>query len=271
VALQEIQDDDGTGTTTLSAELTYARLTDAVVRQGGPRYGFAEVRPEGADADGGEPNGNIRVGFLYRLDRVTLTPRGDGSSARATELEMRDGRVLLTQNPGRIAPQDAAWIGQRKPLVAELVVLDTRIFFVNVHFISRLGDDPPFGATQPPAEPSALRRNAQARVVAAFIERLLTLDPAARVVVLGDFNDTEDSETLGIVERAGAENLTLREPLAERYTYNHLGTSEALDHVLVSPSLSAGADIDTIRLGADFAHALRTTDHDAVVVRLSVR
>ena len=53
------------------------------------------------NADGGAPNANIRVGFLYNPDRVKLTkgmPHGDATTAVGYE------KGKLTLNPGRIDP-----------------------------------------------------------------------------------------------------------------------------------------------------------------------
>jgi hypothetical protein len=106
-------------------------------------------------------------------------------------------------------------------------------------------------------------------VVAEFVDALLTRDPEAGVVVLGDLNDFEASEPLATLEEAGLENLVVRLPLDDRYTFVYLGNSQVLDHILVSPSLAGGADVDIVHLNAEFPTADRASDHDPVIVRLS--
>jgi len=86
----------------------------------------------------------------------------------------------------------------------------------------------------------------------------------------GDLNDFEESKPLEILEGAGLENLLLRLPLDDRYTFIYLGNSQVLDHILVSPSLADGAEIDIVHLNAEFPTADRASDHDPIVVRLSL-
>jgi predicted extracellular nuclease len=68
----------------------------------------------------------------------------------------------------------------------------------------------------------------------------------------------------------GLEDLVVRLPLADRYTYVYLGNSQVLDHILVSPSLTDGAEIDIVHLNAEFPVTDRASDHDPIVVRLSI-
>ena len=80
-----------------------------------------------------------------------------------------------------------------------------------------------------------------------FVRKLLDIDPRARVVVLGDLNDFDFSETLRVVERgadrAGLElvNLWRLLPRSERYSYVFQGNAQTLDHILVSPALLLAA------------------------------
>jgi predicted extracellular nuclease len=60
-------------------------------------------------------------------------------------------------------------------------------------------------------------------------------------------------------------------PLEDRYTYNHRGLSQVLDQVWVSPAIAAGAEVDLVHTNADFPAWRRSSDHDAVVVRLRLR
>jgi predicted extracellular nuclease len=155
-------------------------------------------------------------------------------------------------------------------LAGEFRFAGRRLFFVNLHLASKGGDDPLFGRRQPPKTPSTDRRNAQVGVVAEFVRALLARDPEIRVVVLGDLNDFEASEPLATLERAGLEDLVVRLPLDDRYTYVYLGNSQVLDHILVSSTLAGGAEVDIVHLNAEFPVADRASDHDPVIVRLNV-
>jgi len=275
LAVQEVQDDSGpTDDGTVSADETLRRLADAIEVAGGPRYEARSVDPAD-NADGGQPGANIRTAFLFNPKRVELVDRtgcGEG-----TRVDVADG-PSLTCSPGLVDPGNPVFAaredgrgGSRKPLAAEFRFAGRRLFFVNLHLASKGGDDPLFGRRQPPKTPSVDRRNAQTEVVAEFVDALLTRDPEAGVVVLGDLNDFEASEPLSTLEEAGLENLVGRLPLDDRYTYVYLGNSQALDHILVSPSLAGGADVDIVHLNAEFPTADRASDHDPVVVRLSFK
>ncbi len=65
---------------------------------------LSDVAPEDKK-DGGAPGGNIRVGFLYNPDRVTLTPGTKWDNRQAVLYE--NGK--LTLNPGQIYPTNSAF------------------------------------------------------------------------------------------------------------------------------------------------------------------
>src|SRR5207247_220646 len=107
------------------------------------------------------------------------------------------------------------------------------------HSNAKGGDNPLMGRFQPPRRSSEAQRHQQAQLVHDFVAQILGLDPSARVVVLGDLNDFEFSDTVHILEGGGAlSDLSDTLPQNERYSYVFEGNSQDLDHVLVSPSLT---------------------------------
>jgi predicted extracellular nuclease len=275
VALQEVQDSSGAeddGVT--GAARTYEALTAAILARGGPRYAFTDVPPADG-ADGGQPGGNIRVGFLYRPDRVALHPSPGGRGGSDDEARPNAGSLgaSLSYNPSRVAPSDPAFRGCRKSLAAQFDFLPTgqSFFVVNDHLGSKLGADPLFGRLQPPADPREAVRAAQAAAIADFVRELRALDPDAPVVVLGDLNDFAGSRALAALERE-ASLVDLAEaklPTPERYGYVYEGSAQALDHVLVPRALVDRAELEIIHLNADYADA--ASDHDPEVLRLALR
>jgi len=272
VAVQEVQDDTGpTNDGTVSADLTLGRLVDAIAKAGGVRYQWRSVDPVDT-ADGGQPGANIRTALLFNPDRVRFVDHEGCGPDSAVDIAQNG---TLSCSPGLIEPGDRAFAagpdgrgGSRKPLVGEFLFNGRRVVVVNLHLASKGGDDPVFGRRQPPVAGSTPGRTAQAAVVADFVERFVTVAPDAGVVVLGDFNDFENSEPLRALESAGLVDLVLREPAEERYTYVYLGNSQVLDHVLVSGALAEHAEIDIVHVNADFPDADRASDHDPIVVRL---
>ena len=241
LAVQEIQDADGAGTGgNLSGTVTANLLISAISRAGGPNYAYVEVAPTTPNSTGGEPNGNIRNGFFYNVDRVSYI----ANSAVAV--------------PG------SAFNGSRQPLAAQFVFNDQTITAISVHSTSRGGSDPLFGATQPPADAGDGARTAQATALRAFINTQLAGNPAANIAVLGDFNGFTFENAIGTLEAGGA--LTdLNRLLApeERYSFVFDGNAQALDHILVTAGLAANAQYDAIHLNSEQPDTpARGTDHD---------
>lgn len=248
VAVQEIQDNNGaTNNGVVAADQTFGRLIDAIAAAGGPSYQYASIDPAN-NADGGAPGANIRVGFLYDPTRVSF-------------LDM-----------ARVDPANAAWTDSRKPLAATFRFDGQAVVIIANHFNSKGGDAPLFGRFQAPALASETQRLAQAGALAAFVAQLQASDPDVKLVLLGDLNDFQFSAPLEVLEAAGLTNLTETLAENERYTYVFEGNSQALDHILVSLNLLAGAEYDVVHLNSEFAAADpgRFSDHDPVRVTLNV-
>jgi predicted extracellular nuclease len=275
LALQEVQDESGPEDDgVVSAQRTLRRLTEAITMAGGPSYEFRQIDPLD-NQDGGPPGGNIRVAFLFDPQRLACTDRSQDGPSEAVRV-LRDGQgPYLSLNPGRVSPTDPSFshnpdLGyskSRKPLALELLFGSKRLFLVNLHLRSKGGDDPLFGSRQPPRRPSETQRSHQARVVSAFVEELLGVDPEAAIVILGDFNEHPFRPPLQELTGRGLTNLIERVPPMDRYTYVYRGNSQVLDYILVSPWLASQAapEIDVVHVNADFPAGARASDHDPVI------
>ncbi|MGA8115314.1 MAG: lamin tail domain-containing protein [Actinocatenispora sp.] len=271
IAVEEIQDNDGaTDDGVVAADQTWTKLIDAVTAAGGPSYQFRSIDPVN-DKDGGQPGGNIRVGFLFRTDRgVQFVERAPGDSTTATGVAKVDGEPQLTHSPGRIAPDDEAWQDSRKPLAGEFTYRGRTLFVVANHFDSKGGDQPLMGRFQPPTRSSEVQRHKQATLVRGLVRQIQHIDRNADVVVLGDLNDYEFSTTAHILtDGHSLVDLPATLPLRERYTYDYEGNSQVLDHLLVTPDLMARHDYEVVHINSEFAH--QTSDHDPQIVRLRPR
>ena len=267
VALEEIQDNDGPANTAVTdATLTLQQLVAAIQVAGGPTYQFRQIDPVD-DQDGGQPGGNIRVGFLFRTDRgLQFVDRPGGASTTANGVTGRNNNTQLLYSPGRIDPQNPAWAASRKPLAGEFRFRGKTYFVIVNHFNSKGGDQPLFGRFQPPARPSEVQRHQQAQVVNDFVDDLLAADRNALVVVLGDINDFEFSETVSILKGGVLTNLMDTLPQAERYSYVFEGNSQVLDQVLVTDKLAKPAtSYDVVHVNAEFFD--QASDHDPQVAR----
>ena len=271
VGVQEMQDNNGasggTSSPVTDATQTFQLLIAAIQTAGGPTYQFRQIDPV-AHSDGGEPGGNIRVGFLFRTDRgLAFVDRPGGTSTTANAVTGKNNKVQLLYSPGRIAPANAAWTASRKPLAAEFTFRGQTIFAIVNHFNSKGGDQPLYGRFQPPVRVTEAQRHQQAALVHDFVDQILGAFKNARVIVLGDLNDFEFSQTLEILEGGGTlANLIERLPKAERYSYVFEGNSQVLDQMLVTDKLDrAETTYDVVRVNAEFAD--QASDHDPQVAR----
>ncbi len=270
LGVEEVQDNSGSRDDgVVDADQTFQKLVDAIAAAGGPTYAFREIPPQN-NMDGGQPGGNIRVGFLFRPDRVTFVDRPGGDATTPVQVVPGPHGPELSISPGRVDPENPAWADSRKPLAGEFLFRGQTVFVIVNHFNSKGGDDPLFGRYQPPRRPSQVQRRRQGQVVQDFVAEILALDPLADVVVLGDFNDFWFSQAVRTMEEDGVlHNLITWLPEKERYTYLYQGNGQALDHILVSPHmLTRQPDIDIIHANAEFVSLpQRATDHDPVLAR----
>lgn len=270
LALEEIQDDNGAKNDgTVSAEATLKKFADAIVAAGGPRYEWRSIDPEN-NKDGGEPGGNIRQVFLFNPERVSFKDRGAGDATTGTDVVRSSGRAALTLSPGRIDPANTAWSDSRKPLAGEFSFRGRSVIVVANHFGSKGGDEGLTSRHQPPVRSSEAKRLRQAQAVNAFVRDVRKVQKSADVVVVGDVNDFEFSETTAALEAGGALRSAVTSlPRSERYSYVYQGNSQVLDQILTSPGVgragSKGFSYDSVHINAEFAE--QNSDHDPQVLR----
>ena len=268
IGFQEIQDNDGTSSTlTASADETYQTIIDAVAALGGPEYGFVDIDPE-LGRDGGVPGGNIRVGFIYRLDRdISLVDAPHGDAVTSTEVLDVDGALALSLNPGRIDPTNVAFADSRKPLVVSFMVGETPLYIINNHFNSKGGDSSLFGAYQPPVLELEVQRLLQAQVVHDFVSEMLSVDPNANVLILGDLNDYQFSAPIELLKGDILTDLVDTLPVDEQYSYVYDGNSQILDQMLVSEHLlGMMEEYNIMHINCEFNYQNRFSDHDPETV-----
>jgi len=268
LGLQEIQDNSGSvNDGTVSASQTLQTLIDAIDRlddgavNGTSGYAAIDNTFIADNLSGGQPGANIRTAFLYNTERVDLV---EGSV-----------RSIGTQGPG------GTFENARLPLIADFAFNGETMTIINNHFSSKGGSAPIFGTTQPFEElqnsldplvnGSLDERLAQASAVALAVEETLAADAAAKLAVIGDFNEFEFVRPLEILEEAGLTNLTNSLPEDERYSFIFQGNSQSLDHILVSDALADGAQVDAVHVNAEFAAtAQRASDHDPLVAGVTI-
>ena len=270
LTLEEIQDNNGaTNDSVVDASATFNKLIDSIVAAGGPAYGFRQINPVD-DQDGGEPGGNIRVGLLFRTDRgVSFVDRPGGDATTPTTIVNGPDGPQLSFSPGRIDPNNSAWNASRKPIAGEFRYRGETFFVIGNHFNSKGGDNPLFGRNQPPVRVTETQRHQQAQIENDFVDSILALDSGANIVVLGDINDFEFSQTMTILTGGVLHPLMSTLPQNERYSYVFEGNSQSLDHIVVSNNLfGLPFEFDPVHVNSEFHDQL--SDHDPQVARFVI-
>lgn len=253
ISLEEIQDNNGpTNNGVVDASITYATLIQAIKDAGGPTYEYRQIDPVN-NQDGGEPGGNIRVGFLFNPNRVGFV---EGSLQRLTD-----------PNPAEVdAFSGDDFASSRKPLVGTFTFNGQQVTVIGNHFNSKGGDQPLFGPNQPPTLTSTNQRDQQATIVKDYVQSILSTSANANVIVAGDLNDFEFSNALNILKSTGLNTLIETLPASERYTYNFEGNAQTLDHILVSGNLLNQLNgFDVVHINSEFVD--QVSDHDPSVAR----
>ncbi len=225
-------------------------------------------------------NRGIEVSFLTRTDRVTVVAMNDRQGCSQTNwgVDYETGDHLPDVNCGR----GQYYLHNRPPLHLEaqidLAGSTRTIHLFNNHFKSKLGNS---ACLQSDCGDWRLE---QAQHVAGLVNALLTADPGAYVIVLGDLNDFYNSTVLDALDKTNGNLTNLWDDLngppstgqgtIGRYSYIFNGISETLDHMLVSDTLATINRATSPRhFNADWpaSHVIGdnsmfgSSDHDAVV------
>ncbi|NQG97877.1 nuclease [Streptococcus suis] len=267
IGLIEVQDNNGaTNDGTTDASQSAARLIAAIQAAGGPAYTYVDIAPEN-NQDGGQEGGNIRVGFLYNANRVSLSDKPIGTATQAVAWE--NGELNLSL--GRINPTNSAWAAVRKTLAAEFVFKGEKVVVLANHLNSKRGDNGLYGKIQPVSLQSEAKRHALAQILSDFTKTGLAQNPSANIVMLGDFNDFEFTQTVGILEAGGMANLVSLHDAADRFSYFYNGNNQSLDNILVSTNLLDRYAFDMVHVNSAFMEEHgRASDHDPLLVQLDL-
>lgn len=266
LALQEIQDNDGVMNSSITnADQTIKAIIVAIKSAGGPAYRWVNIDPMD-DADGGVPGGNIRPVILYRAEKgIEVVFWNPAKPGQALNIKSQNGQALLSNNPVRLGIGNYFFNDSRKPLLVQFTYQSSRFYVINCHLKSKSEDGPLYGEVQPPPLETQKQRNGQASLIGSTVAQILKIEPEAKIILLGDLNDFPWTEPLTKLEASGLENLLLRLPEYERFTYSHSGMGQVLDHLLVSASLKeAILEIKVVHLNSIQLPTKQMSDHDPV-------
>ncbi len=254
IALQEIQDNDGAEqSNVVRADLTYKLLIRSIEFLGGSQYEWIDIPPESGE-DGGQPGGNIRNGYLYRPDRIEL----------------------IKASVKRLAENDEAYDGSRKPLQATFKQIETgqELIIINVHLASKRHQQSLFSPGQPGLDPKEEIRMKQAEIIEKISQKLREIN--IDYYITGDFNDFDESPSINTLLGKNNINLLYQLPENQRYDYNHRGKLHVLMHGIVSKELAEsgraeyeilhGNELIGVRPGQEGG---KGSDHAYVIAKIS--
>ena len=164
------------------------------------KLGYRFIHRESPDTRG------IDVALLYREERFTPT-------------EIKTLRVSM---PRGKKTRDILYVKG-----VETATRDT-LHVLTVHWPSKGGGE----------QASLPGRIAAARTLTGTTDSILAVSPAARIVVMGDFNDTPLSKPLLAATCSGLTDLAIPLALAHKGTLRYQGNWEIIDHFLVSDALA---------------------------------
>lgn len=267
ITLVEVQDNDGQiDSGNADASESYKRLIEAIKVAGGPTYQWTDVTPIN-NTVGGAPGGNIRIGYIYNPERVTLVAGTKGTGAEANTWT-EEGNLAL--NPGFIDP--TKFPDTRKPIAAEFEFNGERVVVIGTHLNSKGGDQSLWGTNQPPKLTSEAERLSLATAINAFIDEGLEKNPNLNIVLAGDMNDFEFTPVLETLKGGVLTNMVDLVPVEDRFSYFFQGNNQVLDHILVSNNLVNATKADMIHINANFTESQgQASDHDPVLVQIDLK
>ena len=224
------------------------RIADDISAECG--FEYEVVHLESADGRG------IDLAFLVDAERVEVISAELSQTCTPIDTGITDDSITC---PSNMHP-----LFSRQPLVLNAKIDGQLFTLINNHFKSKRGGE----------VETAPRREAQAAYLRDLASQQLSANAEAALIVLGDFNDYEDSSPLQILGDGGLFNVLKRVPDEARYSFVFSGISQLIDGVFVSPALEAKvAFVSILHTNADYpdslgsnlsaeAIAFKSTDHD---------
>lgn len=214
------------------------RICTIVKNMTGVNYRYYDLPPTN-ESSGGALNLNIRPAFLIK-DSITVT-----------ELQTLPPMTCFSGDESRF------FSASRYPLVLTIDYQKQPITLINCHLKSQNAK------TNQDKKRARKQRNEQARAIYNFYNKLL---PTHYIILLGDFNDTPNSQTLEILQ--GGELISIWKDYPGRlYTTKHRNRPVVLDYILVDKRLSFHTP-QAHHINTPLEYTFRYSDHDPISVKI---
>lgn len=238
VALQEIGADAVNEMDRAVANVAFM-LIEALYAKTGISYQYVDIAPI-KNSTGGAKDFNIRPAFLIRSNILVLQKYEIG-----------------TKEPAFTGNESLEFKASRNPLVITIQKAHQKLTLINCHLKSQNS------RTNHEKKLAKKQRNQQAMIIQAHYNQLPNDIP---IVVLGDFNDTPNSDTL---KQITGDNMTsIWELYPNRlYTTKHRNCPVTIDYILVSKMISF-SNPQIHHINTNLKSPYRFSDHDPISVEI---
>jgi len=245
IAVQEMGDDDGKiVSNVVSADATADKLINQLKIRG-EDYLYFDLPPK-LNCDGGKPGLNIRVAYFVKKN-------------------IAEAANITNVNLSKLGEFDSAFENTRKPLVLSFSLNKKEYVLLNVHLVSKRGDDGFMSSAISPQRKSEKKRIEQSKMIRSYLDTIT--QKGTRQIVLGDFNDHWFSEAVKLIETNESSKLwnTFNKISPEdRYSYVFKGNSQNLDQILVWGIAPNEANFSVLNINSPYWN--QVSDHDPIIL-----
>ena len=216
-------------------------LTKQIALTTGIIYHYIDVPPL-ENSTGGARDMNIRSGFLLKAD-----------------IKLLQTEEIGINHPAFIGDPSQDLKASRYPLVITIEKLDQKITLINCHLKSQNSQ------TNKDKKLAKKQRNLQAQVIQDFYNQYSEQE---KLMILGDFNDTPNSDTLKIMTHEQLHSIWKQYP-HKLYTTKHRNCPIVLDFILLSENITFH-NPQVHHLNTNLKYPYRFSDHDPISVEIII-
>ena len=218
-------------------------LTDQITLKTGIHYHYIDVPPL-ENSTGGARDVNIRSGFLLKSD-----------------LRLLHTEEIGIGHPAFIGDASENLKASRYPLIITVEKKERQITLINCHLKSQNS------RTNRDKKLAKKQRNLQAQVIQDFCTQH-SAQSQSPFIILGDFNDTPNSDTLTIIKNEQFHSIWKQYP-HKLYTTKHRNCPIVLDFILL-PANIIFQNPQVHHLNTNLKYPYRFSDHDPISVEIII-
>lgn len=241
IALQEIGaeavNEEGMAIASIAAV-----LIGEIYTKTGVSYQYIDIPPQ-QNSTGGAQDFNIRPAFLIKSNIILLQKYEIG-----------------TEDPAFKGEESLQFKASRNPLVISVQKESQTLTLINCHLKSQNS------RTNQEKKIAKKQRNQQAEIIRNHYQAFPENNP---IIILGDFNDTPNSDTLSILSNDNMISIWSQYQ-GRLYTTKHRNCPIVIDYILLSEKVSfINPQVHHINTNLQYPH--RFSDHDPISVEIRLK